>query len=202
MRGLSFGKVMSEITEMTEIAEMTDPSRKDRLAAIRAYVSDAMGCPAEAITVVTRFEDGNRHAVYRVSYRDASDAARDVVVRVSSSGDARDAAQAEHEAAVLKCVGGVAAPELYDFRRTSNWFATPAMCVQFAPGRQLDVRSVDSTQIEQLGSLLAWVHERPTDGLGEPTRTATTIATYADERLRAILQPVTLLGSARWWVER
>jgi aminoglycoside phosphotransferase (APT) family kinase protein len=146
-----------------------------------------MGCPSEAITAVVRFEDGNRHGVYRVSYRDASDAARDVVVRVSYSGDAYDLAQAEQEAAVLRSVGGVAAPELYDFRRTSEWFDTPAMCVQFLPGHQQELRTVGSAQIEQLAALLAWVHARPTGGLGEPAGTTTTIASYAADRLHAIL---------------
>ena len=119
--------------------EMTESSNKDRLAAVRDYAADVMGFPAEAITAVAQFEDGNRHGVYRVSYRDASDvsdasdasdAARDVVVRVSYGGDASDLTQAEHEAAVLASVGGVAAPELYDFRRTSDWFDAPAMCMR------------------------------------------------------------------------
>lgn len=167
--------------------EMTGSSREDRLAAVRAYTSDAVGCPSEAITAVTPFEDGNRHAVYRVSYGEASDAARDVVVRVSYSGDASDLAHAEREAAVLENVGGVAGPELYDFRGTSDWFDRPAMCMQFLPGRQQDLQTVDSTEIEQLASLVAWVHERPIDGLGESMGTTTTLALYAGDRLRAIL---------------
>lgn len=154
---------------------------------IRAYVSDAMGCPSEAITAVAPFEDGNCHAVHRVSYRDASDATRDVVVRVSYGGDASDLAQAEREAAVLANVGGVAAPELYDFRGTSEWFDTPAMCMQFLPGRQQDLRSAGLTDIGQLASLVAWVHECPIDGLGESMRTTATFASYAGDRLRAIL---------------
>jgi aminoglycoside phosphotransferase (APT) family kinase protein len=165
---------------------MRGSCRKDRLAAVRAYVSDAMGCPAEAITAVAPLDDGNRHAVHRVSYRDASDAARDVVVRVSYGGDASDLAQAEREAAVLGNVGGFAAPELYDFRRTSDWFDTPAMCMQFLSGRPQDLQTVGLTEIEQLASLVAWIHERPIDGLGESRKT-TTVASYADDRLRAIL---------------
>jgi aminoglycoside phosphotransferase (APT) family kinase protein len=146
-----------------------------------------MGCPAEAVTAVAPFEDGNRHAVHRVSYRDASDAARDVVVRVSYGGDASDLAQAEREAAVLENVGGVAGPELYDFRAASDWFDTPAMCMQFLSGRQQDVQAVGLTEIEQLASLVAWVHERPVHGLGESMGTTTGVASYADGRLRAIL---------------
>jgi aminoglycoside phosphotransferase (APT) family kinase protein len=105
--------------------------------------------------------------VYRVTYRDASGAAQDVVVRISYSGDVLGLAQAKDEAAVLGRVGGVAAPELYDFRRTSEGFDRLAMCVQFVPGRQQDVQTVGSAQIEQLASLLAWVHACPIDGLGE-----------------------------------
>ena len=111
---------------------MTGSPSKDRLAAVRAYASDAMGYPSEAITAVAPFEDGNRHAVDRVSYRDASGAARDVVVRVSYGGGASDLAQAEREAAVLKNVGGLAAPDLYDFRRTSDWLdARRCACSSF-----------------------------------------------------------------------
>lgn len=166
---------------------MTESSSKEQLAAVRAYASDAMGRPAEAVTAVAPFEDGNRHAVHRVSFRDASDGIRDVVVRVSFDGDASELAHAEREAAVLENVGGVAAPELYDFRRTSDWFDTPAMCMQFLPGRRQDLQTVGLTQIGQLASLVAWIHERPVDGLGESMGTTTTIASYAGDRLRAIL---------------
>jgi aminoglycoside phosphotransferase (APT) family kinase protein len=186
--------------------EMAGSSSEDRLAAVRAYAADAMGCPAKAITGVVPFEGGNRHAVHRVSYRDASDAARDVVVRVSYGGDAADLAQAEREAAVLENVGGVAAPELFDFRRTSDWFDTPAMCMQFLPGRQQDVRTAGLAEIGQLASLVAWVHERPVDGLGESLGTTATVASYAADRLDAILStlawardplPETLQGRLR-----
>ncbi len=146
-----------------------------------------MGCPSGAITAVAQFEDGNRHEVYRVSYREAADAVRDVVVRVSYGGDASGLAYAEREAAVLENVGGVAGPELYDFRRTSEWFDTPAMCMRFLPGHQQDLQTAGLTQIEQLASLVAWVHERPIDGLSESMGTTTTIALYAGDRLRAIL---------------
>jgi aminoglycoside phosphotransferase (APT) family kinase protein len=186
--------------------EMRGSWSKDRLAAVRAYASDAMGYPAEAITAVTLFEDGNRHAVHRVSYRDASGAARDVVARISYGGEASDLAQAEREAAVLGNVGGVAGPELYDFRAASDWFDTPAMCMQFVPGRQQDLQTVGLTEIEQLASLVAWVHQRPVDGLGESMGTTTTVASYAGDRLRAILStlawardplPETLQGRLR-----
>lgn len=169
------------------MTEMTESSSEDRLAAVRAYAADAMGRPSAAVTAVTPFADGNRHAVYRVSFRDAADGVRDVVVRVCLGGGAAEFAHAEREAAVLAKVGGVAAPELYDFRRTSAWFDTPAMCMRFLPGRRRDPRTVGLTEIGRLASLVAWVHERPVDGLGESMGKATTIASYAGDRLRAIL---------------
>jgi hypothetical protein len=59
--------------------------------------------------------------------------------------------------------------------------------MQFLPGRQQDLQTVDLTEIEQLASLVAWVHEHPIDGLGASMGTATTVASYAGDRLRAIL---------------
>ncbi len=109
------------------------------------------------------------------------------MVRVSYGGGASDLAQAEREASVLRNVGGLAAPELYDFSRTSDWFDTPAMCMQFLPGRQQDLRTVGLTEIEQLASVVAQVHERPIDGLGASMGKTTTVASYAEDRLRAIL---------------
>lgn len=167
--------------------EMTEHSGEKRFAAVRAYAADAMGCAPSAVTAVVRFEDGNRHEVYRVSYRDASDAARDVVVRVSTSGDAARFGHAEREAAVLRCVGGVAAPSLYDFRRTCDWFDTPVMCMQFVRGRQRDLQTVGMAEIGQLAARVAWVHARPLGGPGESMGTATSVASYAEDRLRAIL---------------
>jgi aminoglycoside phosphotransferase (APT) family kinase protein len=181
------GVVTATRRALATIREMTGVPGKDRLAAVRAYVTAAMGCPAEAITAVVPFEDGNRHAVHRVSYRDVSHAARDVVVRVSYGGGAADVAQAEREAVVLEHVGGVAAPEIFDFRRTSDWFDTPAMCMQFLPGRQQDLRTAGLTGIRQFASLVAWVHTRPLNGLGDSMGEATAIASYAEGRLRSIL---------------
>lgn len=158
--------------------EMTGSSGT-RLAAVRAYVSATMGVHGDAITAVTPFEEGNRHWVYRVTIPDLAD----LVVRVCYSGDELDLAQAEREAVVLECVGGVAGPELYDFVRTSEWFDAPAMCMQFVPGHQRELRTASLSQIRELGALVAWVHARPLDGLGETT----SLSAYADQRLRKIL---------------
>ncbi len=144
---------------------------------MRAYVSAAMGVGSEVIKGVTPIEGGNRHWVYRLSLGE-----RDVVARVSYGGDASEVAHAEHEAAVLAVVGGVAGPELYDFRVRSPWFDTPAMCMQFVPGRQAELATCGLPRIRELGGLVAWVHGRPVSGLGE----ASSVAVYADERLRGI----------------
>jgi len=50
------------------------------LTALRGYV----GCPPGHITAVSRLQDGNRHAVYKVSYLGPTDATEDLVVRVAA----------------------------------------------------------------------------------------------------------------------
>ncbi|MGI8572001.1 MAG: phosphotransferase [Solirubrobacteraceae bacterium] len=135
---------------------------------------------------MSRFEEGNRHAVYRVSYLDAVGGTKSLVVRVSYGGDPAECAQAEQEARVLAKAGGCAAPLLYDFRCTSPWFDAPAMCMQFVPGRQLELSSAGLAEIARLGSVVAWLHELPIDDLVSGT-TAVSTGSYADERLQSII---------------
>jgi thiamine kinase-like enzyme len=161
-------------------------------AAVSDYASATVGCASDRITAVTRFTDGNRHAVHRVSYLDAEGVAHDVVVRVSYGGDAADRAQAEREAAALRTVAGVAGPVLYDFRPTSQWFNTPAMCLQFLPGRQRKLGSVAPAELARLASIVAWVHGRATDELVPPFEATGDIAAYARDRLQSIT------GTLRW----
>jgi aminoglycoside phosphotransferase (APT) family kinase protein len=136
---------------------------------------------------VSRFEDGNRHAVYKVSYLDAVGAATDLVIRVSYGGGSAECVQAEREARVLEKVGGVAAPLLYDFRRSSPWFDAPVMCMQFVAGLQTELSSATAADLEQLGSVVAWVHGRPADDLVDGPSAARTIAAYAEQRLQSIM---------------
>ena len=157
------------------------------LAAVRGYASETVGCASDRITAVTRFEDGNRHAVHRVSYLDAAGATRDVVVRVSYGGDAADRAQAEREAAVLEMLRGMAAPFLYDFRSTSRWFDTPAMCMKFIPGGPRELNSASPMEIGRLASIVAWVHELPAGILVESLAGTGNLASYAQGRLQSIL---------------
>ena len=161
--------------------------REEVLAAVRAYTAAVAGCPPDHITDVSRFEDGNRHDVYKVSHLDGSGGTRDLVVRVSYRGDKAERTQAEREARVLERTGGVAAPVLHDFRCRSPWFETPTMCMEFVPGRQIDLSSASPAEIEQLGQVVAWVHARRTDGLVDPPPAADTTASYAAMRLESIL---------------
>jgi aminoglycoside phosphotransferase (APT) family kinase protein len=163
-------------------------------AAVRHYAADAVGSAFERIAAVSRFQDGNRHTVHRVSYRDAVGATRDVVVRVSHRGDAADRAQAEREAAVLRIVGGVAGPVLYDFRLASRWFDAPAMCMEFLPGHPREIASADDADIERLASIVAWVHQRPVEDLIDSTAATGDLTSYAHRRMHSI---ISTLGWAR-----
>jgi aminoglycoside phosphotransferase (APT) family kinase protein len=157
------------------------------LAAVRGYVCDTMRCSSDRIMSVHRFEDGNRHAVYKVSYIDAAGDTRDVVVRVSVENDPANCAVAEREAAVLRTVHGVAGPLLYDFGCKSRWFKTPAMCMQFLSGHHREMHTAAPADIERLGSLVGWVHARPSDDLLESFGPNCSLASYAEQRLKSIM---------------
>lgn len=172
---------------MTSSAPQSRPIGTQPLTAVREYASFAVGCAADRIAAVSRFESGNRHAVYKVSYLDAVSATDDLVVRISYGRESVDCAQARREATVLKKTGGLAAPLLYDFRCTSPWFDTPAMCMQFVPGRERELGSAGPAAIARLGSVVAWVHEQPIEDLVEATPTAATVASYAQGRLDSIV---------------
>src|SRR5256885_4564603 len=133
---------------------------------VGGYVSAAVDdCSVDRITAVSRFDNGERHAVYRVSYLDGRGDRNDVVVRVSLGNDANECALAEREARVLETVQSIAAPRLYDFRRQSSWFEAPAMCVQFISGEQRDLSEAAPGDLGRLGSVLAWVHRLPVEDL-------------------------------------
>ncbi|HTT90286.1 MAG TPA: aminoglycoside phosphotransferase family protein [Acidimicrobiales bacterium] len=155
--------------------------------ALQSYVSAVTGCSPTRVTGATRFDKGNRHAVYKVSYLAPTNGTEDVVVRVSFGGGPEECLQAEREAAVLGKVGGTAAPVLYDFRCSSEWFRTPSMCMQFVAGHQTDLGSAAAEQIELLGSVVARVHGCPAEVLVHGQATADNLATYAEARLRSIL---------------
>ena len=84
--------------------------------AVRAYVCEAVpDCSFDSMTLVERLRSGENHVVYRVSYTDSKGEAKDVVVR-GGSGDDAERIRARRETAVMHKVGGVAGPEIYDFR--------------------------------------------------------------------------------------
>lgn len=151
---------------------------------VRAYVCHVISdCPADRITSATRFESGDRHAVYRVSYRDAVGDAKDVVVRISIRDEPAERVQAELEAAVLERLKGIGAPRLYDFRSESPWFRMPSMCMQFIEGEQRDVALVPAEELESLGAVVASVHNLAVDDLAESFPGARTLTDYVEERL-------------------
>ncbi|HUC13433.1 MAG TPA: aminoglycoside phosphotransferase family protein [Acidimicrobiales bacterium] len=160
------------------------------LRSLQGYVSAAVGCPLDRITAASRFENGNRHDVYKVSYIDPTGATEDLVVRVSYAGGSVDCAQAEREARVLRKAGGIAAPLLYDFRCSSPWFETPTMCMQFVPGQQKDLMSATPTEIERLGSVVAWVHSLPVDDLVDGRSEPGNLVSYAEGRLESIISTI------------
>ena len=157
------------------------------LSSLEDYVSAAVGCSRDRITAASRFQDGNRHAVYKVSYLGPTGAIEDLVVRVSYGGSPADCAHAEREARVLKKAGGIAAPLLYDFRCTSPWFETPIMCMQFVTGQQRELSSAPPTEIERLGSVVGWVHGRPVDDLVDKPSKPGNLLSYAEGRLQSII---------------
>lgn len=156
---------------------------------IAGYAADVLGCPLGRISGVTRFESGNRHLVYRVSYLDEQERAADVVVRVSLGATPVDRSVAEYEARVLEEVGGHIAPEVYDFRPESVWFAMPSVCMQFIPGTSRELSVSTPAELEELGATIGRVHRQPTGAL-ETTGNARSIAAYAGRRLREIVSGI------------
>jgi aminoglycoside phosphotransferase (APT) family kinase protein len=166
---------------------MTGASEASLQASVRGYVADAMRCSTDGVVEVSRFDRGNRHAVFKVVYRDASRDECDVVVRAAYGIDPDELRQAEREATVLGVVGGVAAPAIYDFRPSSPWFKGPVMCLQFVPGEQRDLARAGPADLERLGCALRSVHHRPTRDLAGCLPTDATMASYAEVRLHSIL---------------
>jgi aminoglycoside phosphotransferase (APT) family kinase protein len=157
------------------------------LSAVRAYAANVVGCDPRNVTVVDHFKGGNRHAVYKVSYLDSSGTENAVVVRVSHGNDPAERSAAEREARVLEKVGGVAAPVLLDFRANSEWLNAAAMCMQFVPGYEKALSEATPAEIERLGSVVGWVHTRPTGDLIETQFTAADLASYGEGRLHSIM---------------
>lgn len=166
---------------------MEEGPETSRLADVRDYVADVVGCGPDRVGTVSRFEDGNRHDVYKASYLDAAGIATALVVRVSLGDDRHEREQAEREAMVLQRLAGVGAPRLLDLRLSSPWFATPVLSMRFVPGRSLELGSATSADIERLGSVVASVHAQPVEDLADSFAATGTILSYAESRLQHIL---------------
>jgi len=159
----------------------------DRGRQVRAYAAEVVpGCSADRVTDVTRFESGENHDVYRLSYLAPDGRARQVVVRVASSARARDCQAAGNEAVALRKVQGLAAPLLHDFRCESNWFDAPSMCMEYVAGVQRGPTSPDDC--ERLGSVVGQVHDLSIDDLPDALQGPFTLADYLDSRLAKIAE--------------
>jgi aminoglycoside phosphotransferase (APT) family kinase protein len=169
-------------------AAWSDPrSEADR---VRGFACDAVGSSPERVSAVSRFEAGDRHDVFKVSFVDVVADGRDVVVRVSTRRGTEACAEVTREASVIERAAGVAAPKLYDVRCDSRWFDRPAMCMQFVAGQQRDLATAPAETLEQLGSLIAQVHRLSTAGLLDEERTTCTVAAYLHDRHRATVDRV------------
>jgi aminoglycoside phosphotransferase (APT) family kinase protein len=154
---------------------------------VRAYVAEVVpGCSVDRVTDIARFDAGENHDVYELSYLAADGRTCQVVVRVASSARARDCQAAEREAVVLRKVQGLAAPLLFDFRCESNWFDAPSMCMEYVAGVQRGPTSPDDC--ERLGSVVGQVHELSTDDLPDASQAPYTLAEYLDSRLAKITE--------------
>jgi aminoglycoside phosphotransferase (APT) family kinase protein len=59
--------------------------------------------------------------------------------------------------------------------------------MQFVPGQQKELRSAAPADIEQLGSVVAWVHDLPVDDLVDGSSEPGDVVSYAEERLLSII---------------
>ena len=126
--------------------------------AVGGYAAAVVGGGSVPVGV-RRYEAGERHAVWAVTFADGSM----VVVRVGGGCEA-----ASREAAVLRVVPGRGlAPRVLDVRCSSEWFGddVPVMCVSHVEGEARDLSAVGSDGLEALGRVVAEVHAAPTGEL-------------------------------------
>lgn len=161
---------------------------------VRAYAAAAVDdCRSDRIRAVTRFEAGNRHAVFRVSYSTDAGRTSELVVRASLRLGPEACAEATWEAAVIAAAHGVGAPRLYDVRCEGPWFEGPVMCLQFVPGEARDLTAAAPDDLAAMGALLRRVHDVPTDHLRELRPAPSTLDAYLVERHADIVAKVALL---------
>jgi len=124
---------------------------------------------------------GENNATYKVTYRDGQGEENHVVVRVGSRGTAARL-RGEREARVLRRVGGVAGPKLYDFRAEAAGLDGPVMCLEFLEGHQADLSEVGLGELESLGRLVQWLHAQPAEDFADWTASGMGLAAYVQER--------------------
>ena len=161
----------------------------DLAVRLHDYVAEIASCTRDDVASITQFEEGNRHDVYRVSLLYAG-IATDLVVRISLTDDGAEREAVKREAIVLEKLGGVGAPRLIDYRLSSSWFDKPVLTMRFVPGRNFELKSATSADIERLGSVVATVHALPVDDLADSFPHETTLLAYAEGRLHHIMQGV------------
>lgn len=145
-------------------------------------------CEQDRITAVRRFDTGDRHVVFKVSYVETAGGQRDVVVRIALSNDDDERTNAMREASVLAMVQGIAGPQLHDLHLDSPWFSAPAMCMQFVSGDQRSFTDASSTDLEQLGAVTAAVHRLPASDLVGSVPGAADATEYRRARVASILE--------------
>jgi aminoglycoside phosphotransferase (APT) family kinase protein len=131
---------------------------------------------------VERLVPGENNAIYKVTYRDRQGDANHVVVRIGSRGAAARL-RAEREARVLRKVGGIAGPTLYDFRGEGAGLDGPVMCIEFIQGHHADPSAVGLGRLERLGRLVRWLHAQPVEEFEDWTPAGGMgLAAYVEER--------------------
>lgn len=155
---------------------------------VSEYVSTVMDdCTVDRIAAIARFEHGENHTVFRVSYLDALDIQRDVVVRILNSSSDADRAQAEREAVVLTQLAGAVSPRIFDFSRSNSVANSAIMCLEYLPGHSESLEAASPSQMAELGATLRRTHAMPIDELAPLLDGAPDLHTYVDDRLQSML---------------
>jgi aminoglycoside phosphotransferase (APT) family kinase protein len=161
---------------------------------VAAYVSTIMDdCPVERIAAIARFEQGENHTVFRVSYLVGLDLQRDVVVRVLNSGSDADRARAEREAAVLTQLAGTVSPRILDFSSSNSSARSTVMCLEYLPGRSASLEAASPSQLARLGATLRQTHAMPIDKLAPMLDGAPDLRSYVEDRLQSMMVRMSLV---------
>ena len=174
-------------------AQLRD-QRHPNVAAVNDYATAVIdGCTADRIAATTRFDHGENHAVYRVSYLDEREAERDVVVRISNADRDADRRQAQREAAVLDHLRGAASPRLLHFAADTAFGGRAVMCLEYIDGRFEPLPTAAPGKLAELGSIVRRAHGVPIDTLAPILNGTPEQATYVQDRLGSMLARMSLV---------